>query len=95
MDNNSEKKGGMSVAQRIGAVTGITFLLAFVSAGAASATATAPDAGALAGDLANTAGGAYLDGVVEVLPVLVPVLVGLWALGFVWTKLRPKRKGGI
>ena len=54
---------------------------------------TAPDPGTIAGDLANSAGGSFLDGVVSVLPKVVPILVGLWALGFVWQKVAPKRKG--
>jgi len=53
--------------------------------------ATPVDPAAIAGDLANSAGGAMLDAIVSVLPVLVPVLIGFWAIGFVWAKVGPRR----
>ena len=54
---------------------------------------TAPDPAVLAGTLANTAGTSMLNAIVAVLPVLVPVLVGFWAIGFAWAKIGPKRHG--
>jgi len=65
-----------------------------VGGSAAAFATTAPDAGALAGDLANSAGGSMLSAIVDVLPAIIPFLVALWALGFVWKKVAPK-KGGI
>lgn len=91
MENTNTQ--GRSFVRR--ALAGAVATVGFVVAGASAAFAAPapPDPGALAGSLANTAGGAYLDAIVDVLPVLVPFLAGLWALGFVWSKLRPKKKG--
>jgi hypothetical protein len=52
-----------------------------------AAEATVPDPATIAGDLANNAGGAMLSAIVSVLPVLIPFLVGLWALAFVVRKI--------
>jgi hypothetical protein len=84
----------MSVRARIGAIAGTVAFIAFVSAGSASAS-TMPDPATIAGDLVNNAGGQYLNGVVDILPLLIPFLLGLWALGFIWLKVRPKRTGGV
>jgi hypothetical protein len=48
---------------------------------------------AIATDLANNTGGAVLTAITGVLPVLVPVLIGFWAVGFVWAKIGPRRHG--
>lgn len=56
---------------------------------------TIPDAGTIAGDLATDLGSQTLGTIVDVLPVLVPVLIGFWALGFVWRKLMPKKSASI
>jgi hypothetical protein len=58
-------------------------------------TPTVPDAGDIAGDLATNLGSETLTTIVGVLPVLVPVLVGFWALGFVWKKLMPKKNASV
>lgn len=58
-----------------------------------AALAVPPDPATLAGGLADTAGSAMLSAIVSVLPVLVPVLVGFWAIGFTWSKIGPKRHG--
>jgi hypothetical protein len=58
------------------------------------AFAATPDPGALAQQVATDTGGATLDAIVAVLPKVVPLLVAFWAIGFVWTKVKPK-KGGI
>lgn len=58
-----------------------------------AAATTAPDPGAIAGSLANGAGTQMINAIVDVLPVLVPFLVALWAIGFVWKKVKPKGGG--
>lgn len=93
LDKHTTDEGRMSLASRIGAVSATVAFIAFVSAGAASATM--PDPATIAGNLVDNAGGQYLNGVVDILPLLIPFLLGLWALGFIWTKVKPKRKGGV
>ena len=90
MENS--KEGGRSLAQRAALVSGMTFLVLVVGAGAASAT-TPVDPGTIAGDLANQSGGAVLSAIMDVLPALIPILVAFWAVGFVWKKVRPKGGG--
>jgi len=58
-------------------------------------TPTLPDPATIAGDLATNVGSETLTTIVDVLPVLVPVLVGFWALSFVWRKLMPKKRASI
>jgi hypothetical protein len=55
--------------------------------------ATAIDPVTIATDLANNTGGAVLTAITSVLPVLVPVLIGFWVVGFVWSKVGPRRHG--
>lgn len=93
MDNVKENEGRSALVRRSLATAGTTGALVLGGASAALATPTPPDPGTVAGDLANTAGTQMLDAVIDVLPVLVPFLVALWALGFVWKKVRPKGGG--
>lgn len=73
------------------AVLGLTVLGVVGLAGVASAVP--PDPAAIASGLADTAGNSFLDAIVDVLPVVIPFMVALWALGFVWNKVKPKKSG--
>lgn len=79
--------------RQAGAVFALTVLGVLGLAGVASAATVPPDPSTIAGDLANNAGGSFLDALVAVLPKIIPFMVALWAIGFVWKKVAPKRGG--
>lgn len=89
MDTQTHSHGRMG---RAAAVISTTALMIIGGATASFATAP-PDPGTVAGDLVNSAGTSMLNAVVDVLPIVVPFLVALWAIGFVWKKVRPKGGG--
>lgn len=67
--------------------------VAVVLLGSTAALAVPPDPTALASGLADTGGNALLDALTGVLPVVIPFMVALWAVGFVWKKVKPKGGG--
>lgn len=75
-----------SVVRRAALAVGVAAPVVLLG-GNAFAAGTTPDPATLAGTLADSAGGSMLDAVVAVLPVLVPFLTALWAIGFVWKKI--------
>lgn len=79
--------------RRAAAAVGLAATMVVAGAAASFAATTPPDPGTVAGDLVNTAGSSMLSAIVDVLPVVVPFLVALWAIGFVWKKVRPKGGG--
>jgi len=79
--------------RRIAVLASLTFALFFGTAVAANAVVPSPEA--IAGDIVDTAGTQLLATIVAVVPLLIPVLLGLWAISWVLRKLRLNRAANV
>ncbi len=83
----------MTNIKRVSAVAAAA--VAFVVGGIGAAFAQTPDPAAVAGALANSAGGQLIDTIVGVIPVLIPVMLTLWAIGLVLRKTGVLKKSKV
>ena len=83
----------MTNIKRVGAVAAAA--VAFVVGGIGAAFAQTPDPAAVAGQLAGTAGGQLIDTIVGVIPVLIPVMLTLWAISLVLRKTGVLKKSKV
>jgi len=74
-------------------IVSLTTALFLGTAVAASAAVPSPDA--VATSIVNSAGGQLLDTITSVVPVLIPVMLGLWAISWVLGKLGLKRRARV
>jgi len=81
------------VKARWAAIVAMTTALFFGTAVAAFAVPPSPDV--VATEIVNSAGTQLLDTITSVIPVLVPVLLGLWAISWVMRKIGLSRRAKV